>query len=437
MVRHPLPEIPRWRIGSVFCRIQSGALGRDRAQSRTAVIACARVTTENPDAPLPSTSLVPCTERDLALYFLRLGTTGFGGPVALVGAMQRDLVEQRRWISKSEYLEGLALSQLAPGPLAAQLAIYLGWVRGGVRGATVAGVAFVLPSFFMVLGLAALYVRFGSLPWMRAAFYGIGAAVIALMARSVFKLGKLGLGNDRLLWAIALASGLVTAITESEMLWVFLGGGLLALAAHGETQAPAGPALVAFVPDWLIAGVAGPASTSTLFDVAWYFAEAGAFVFGSGLAIVPFLRAGVVDHFHWLDDAQFLDAVAVAMITPGPVVITVAFIGYLAAGPLGACIAAIATFIPCWIFTVVPAPHFARLAKNEKIAAFVRGVTAAATGAIGGATYVLAGRAIVDVPTSAFALVTLAILIRWAKVSEPLVILAAGLIGLLLHSMTL
>jgi chromate transporter len=381
------------------------------------------------DAPKP---LEPCTTRDIAFYFLNLGAVGFGGPVALAGYMQRDLVERRRWISKDEYLEGLALAQLAPGPLAAQLSIYLGWVRGGVIGGTLAGLAFVAPSFLMVLALSALYVRYGGLPWMRGAFYGIGAAVIAIMARSVFKLGKMSLGGDRLLWAIGAISAAVTAWTESEVVWVFLAGGVVSMAIKSWSARPAA-AMIAF-PDWLVAGLAGPASESTLWNVAWYFTEAGAFVFGSGLAIVPFLRAGVVDRFGWLDDQQFLDAVAVAMITPGPVVITVAFIGFLTAGLAGAIVAALATFFPCWLFTVIPAPHYKRFAKNATLKAFVLGVTAAATGAIAGATFVLGRRAIVDIPTIVIALATLGVIVRFKKVNEPMVIVATGLIGIALRA---
>lgn len=380
-------------------------------------------------------SLTPCSLRELTLYFLRLGTLGFGGPIALAGYMQKDLVERRRWISKEDYIQGLALAQLAPGPLAAQLAIYLGWVRGGVLGATWIGLAFVLPSFIMVLGLAALYLRFGGLSWMRGAFYGIGAAVIAIIGRSVWKLGKLTLAKDRLLWALFAVSALVTAWTESEVVWIFLGSGVLAMLVKAP---PAWGATAAFavlpLPPWWLTGLSGVASDHTLWTIAWYFAEAGAFVFGSGLAIVPFLHGGVVTQFHWLNDKQFLDAVAVAMITPGPVVITVAFIGYLVAGPLGAGVAGLATFGPCYLFTVVPAPYFRRFSKNASIKAFVDGVSAAATGAIAGAGFVLGRRALHDVPTVLIALVTVALLVKFKKLQEPLLIVAAGVVGILLST---
>lgn len=374
-------------------------------------------------------------QKDLVLYFLWLGTTGFGGPIALVGHMQRDLVERRRWFTAEEYREGLALAQLAPGPLAGQLAMYLGWARGGAWGAALVGFAFVLPSFLMVIALAMAYVRFGGLPWMQGAFYGIGAAVIAIIARSAVKLTRLTLREDRLLWTVFALAALMTAWTESEIVWVFLGAGLLAVLVRARPVAQPGTRLlgVGLLPAGLFSGLAGPASSETLWRIAWYFAEAGAFVFGSGLAIVPFLHGGVVQQFGWLSERQFLDAVAVAMITPGPVVITVGFIGYLVAGFGGAVVAALGTFLPCYVFTVVPAPHFKRLSSNQSVRAFVDGVTAAATGAIAGAAFVLGRRALVDWGAGFIALATLALLWRARKLPEPLLIVLAGLIGVALH----
>jgi chromate transporter len=369
------------------------------------------------------------TLRELAGYFLWLGTTGFGGPIALVGFMQHDLVERRQWFSASEYRDGLALAQLAPGPLAAQLAIYLGWVRGGAWGAALVGLAFVLPSFLMVWALAVGYIHFGGLRWMEGAFYGIGAAVIALIARSAVKLARLTLARDPLLLSLFGIAAVVTAWTESEIVWLFLGAGLLAVIVRTRPLAAGSTALSLALPAVLLTGLRGPASSETLWRIGWYFTEAGAFVFGSGLAIVPFLHGGVVQQFGWLSERQFLDAVAVAMITPGPVVITVAFIGYLVAGPAGAVVAALATFLPCYLFTVIPAPHFQRWSRNRPVRAFVEGVTAAATGAIAGAAFVLGRRAIVDLPTLALALLALFVCVRFKKVPEPIVILAAGLLG--------
>jgi len=382
----------------------------------------------------PQTAVERSSLRAFLLYFLRLGTLGFGGPIALAGHIQQDLVEQRGWISAQEYKEGLALAQLAPGPLAAQLAMYLGWVRARRLGATLVALAFVGPSFLMVLILSELYVRFGGLPWMQGLFYGIGAAVIAIIARSVLKLVRMTLGRDQLLWGLFTASALVTAWTESEIIWVFLLCGLIPMVLRGRQTGPASPvlALLPAAPE-LATGLAGLASVGMLWKILAYFAGAGLFVFGSGLAIVPFLYSGVVQQFHWLTERQFIDAVAVSMITPGPVVITVAFIGYLVAGLPGAVLAAIGVFLPVYVIVVLVAPHFHRVAKNRQVKAFVDGVTAAATGAIAGAAVILGRRSLLDLPTILIALVTLALLLAPRKIPEPVLIVGAGVIGLVLR----
>ncbi len=371
--------------------------------------------------------------RELLGYFLRLGSLGFGGPVALVGYMQRDLVDERRWIPEKDFKEGLALAQLAPGPLAAQLAIYLGWVHHGVLGGTLVALSFVLPSFLMVLGLSAFYVEYGGLPWMRGAFYGVGAAVIAVIGRSAFKLARTTVGKDPLYMALFAASALVTAWTESELVWLFVLCGLIAYGFRAPRRGIFFSAAVLPL-GWLVTGQAGPAAPETLWRIGWYFAEAGAFVFGSGLAIVPFLHGGVVSEFGWLSEQQFLDAVAVAMITPGPVVITVSFIGYLVAGPLGATIAAIGVFLPCYLLVVIPARYFQRAVHDPRVKVFVDGVTVAAAGAIAGAAFVLGRRAVFDGPTLLIAGVTLLIVTRVAARWEPLVIVGAGIAGLVLTS---
>jgi len=369
------------------------------------------------------------------LYFLRLGTLGFGGPIALVGLMEQELVEARGWITSQEYKEGLALAQLAPGPLAAQLAMYLGWVRARALGATLVGFAFVGPSFLMVLGLSDLYVRFGGLPWLQGLFYGIGAAVIAVIGRSVLKLARITLGRDRLIWALFIVSAVVTAWTESEIIWLFLLSGLIPTLVRGRWSGGAAPAFVfaPFIPRVAPSPVTA-ASAGVLWKIFAYFAGAGLFVFGSGLAIVPFLYGGVVQRFHWLTERQFIDAVAVSMVTPGPVVITVAFIGYLVAGLSGAVLAAIGVFMPVYLVTLLLAPHFHRVATNRHVKAFVDGVTAAATGAIAGAAVILGRRSLVDFPTTLIAVGTLALLVAPKRIPEPVLILAAGVVGLALWS---
>ncbi|MBP8823835.1 MAG: chromate transporter [Flavobacteriales bacterium] len=375
--------------------------------------------------------------RQLVFYFLRLGYAGFGGPVALVGYMHRDLVERRKWITEEEYKEGLALAQLAPGPLAAQLGIYIGFVHYGFLGATLCGLAFVVPSFIMVVLIGMAYKVYGGLPWMQAIFYGVGAAVIGIIALSSYKLtiksvGKLTWGEIRakwILWAFYLIAAAVTIATRRESVLLLVVAGVLYMLIKAPPR-HAGRAAASVA----LAGIGfWPFEWSTLGHIALFFSEAGTFVFGSGLAIVPFLHGGVVTQYQWLTEQQFLDAVAVAMITPGPVVITVGFIGYLVAGFPGAGVAALATFLPCYLITVLLAPYFKAIAKNKSIKAFVDGITAAVIGSLVGAVVVIGAGSITDLPTTMIAAASMLALIHAKKVQEPYIILIAAVIGLLLQ----
>ncbi|MDI1307048.1 MAG: chromate transporter [bacterium] len=377
------------------------------------------------------------TLKDLAFYFLKLGTIGFGGPVALVGYMHRDLVEDRKWISEEEYKEGLALAQLAPGPLAAQLAIYLGFVHYSFLGATLIGFAFVLPSFIMVVLLGIVYKLFGGLSWIQAVFYGVGAAVIGIIVMSSYKLtlksiGKFNLVSFKtnwLLWLFFIIAAIITLATQQEQVLLFVFAGLL----YMFVKAP---------PKWFNRKTVNSIvllqigfwnyENTTLMKIAVFFAEAGAFVFGSGLAIVPFLHSGVVIENQWLSEQQFIDAVAVAMITPGPVVITVGFIGYLVAGFPGALIAALATFLPCYLFTIALASSFKKIAQNQSIKAFVDGITATVVGALVGSVGVIASRSILDVPTALIAIATIFALLYIKKIQEPYIIVVAAVVGIII-----
>ncbi|HEY6197941.1 MAG TPA: chromate efflux transporter [Candidatus Binatia bacterium] len=377
----------------------------------------------------------------LVAYFLKLGTLGFGGPVALVGFMHRDLVEQRRWLTEDTYKLSLALAQIMPGPLAAQTAIAIGYFEAGILGATLVGLAFVLPSFLMVVAISIAYVTYGGLWWMQAVFYGIGATVIAIIAIAAFKLARSTNKRDPLLWAICAFLTVVTAWAQTELAEFFILAGLVVLLFHawpgkrqGVLMILAALALglaVGLMEKWLGHAGAADGSTGVLTQILLFFTKAGAFVFGSGLAIIPFLQQGVVQQFGWLNEHQFLDAVAVAMITPGPVVITVAFIGFLVAGLAGAVMAAIGIFLPVYFFTIVPAPWFKRHRNNPQLKAFVDGATAAATGAITGAVIVLGMRAITDLPTATIGLASLAILWRY-KIPEPIIVTISGIVGLIL-----
>ncbi|MCW3111578.1 MAG: chromate transporter, chromate ion transporter family [Segetibacter sp.] len=378
------------------------------------------------------------TLRQLVQYFFKLGYAGFGGPVALVGYMYRDLVEEKKWISEEEYKDGLALAQLAPGPLAAQLGIYLGYVHYRILGATLCGLAFVLPSFFMVVAIGIAYKMFGGLPWMQAIFYGVGAAVVGIITISSYKLTEKSISKVNIksivqkwmLWIFFLLGAIVTIITEQEEVLLFVAAGLIYMFVKAPPKRFRKPSVAN---SFFLLGIGfWNFELDTLGKIAWFFTKAGAFVFGSGLAIVPFLHGGVVTEYHWLNEHEFIDAVAVAMITPGPVVITVGFIGYLVAGFPGATVAALATFLPCYLFTVLPAPYFKKYGKHRSIKAFVDGITAAVVGALAGSVIVIAMRTIKDIPTALIAIATIIILLQTKKVKEPQVILVAAIIGLLL-----
>lgn len=376
----------------------------------------------------------------IILYFFKLGATGFGGPVALAGYMHKDLIEDRKWISDEEYKEGITLAQLMPGPMATQLAIYLGYVDYKIIGATLVGIAFVLPSFIMVVLIGMAYVHFNGLPWMQSLFYGVSAAVIGIIAISSYRLTNKTIGKDKLLWVIFIALAITTFVTKNENIYVILGAGVLTtfvqyIKHKKNNDVDIKAFMFPFFNSNLLLQVSTvAASDNQLLKIFLFFMKAGAFVFGSGLAIVPFLYGSVVKEYHWLTEKQFLDAVAVAMITPGPVVITVGFIGYIVAGFKGAALAALGVFLPCYVLTVLPAPYFKKFAKNIYIKAFVDGVTAAAIGAIVGAVLILAQRSIIDIPTAVIALASAFILYKFKKIQEPHIVVIAAIVGFVIKN---
>lgn len=372
----------------------------------------------------------------LLLYFLELGALGFGGPIATVGYMQRDLVEQRRWMPKQDLLDGIALGQTMPGPLAAQVAMWVGYLKRGVVGALGTAGAFIAPSFLMVLAIGWAYVRYQGLPAVQSLFYGISPAVIAIIVLAAWKLARLTDARDSRLWVISIVVGLVTAVTGTEVALLIVGAGLLILiwdAPPGWIPWRKAATSIAF-PLQLLPSLGSLAAASILLALFLFFLKAGAFIFGSGLAIVPFLRQGVVLENHWLTERQFLDAVAVGLITPGPVVITAVFIGYLVAGLQGALVSGVGIFTPIYLGVVIPGRWFVRHREDRRVRAFVSGATAGAAGAIAGATIVLARGAIVDLPTALIAAMSLIYLWRLRfKLKEPALIFATGAIGLALH----
>src|SRR5882724_4865090 len=369
--------------------------------------------------------------RELVRYYLRLGSIGFGGPVALVGQMERELVGERKWLTKEEMREGIAVCQSLPGPLAIQVGIWISYIRGGFWGAWAGGWAFILPNFVIVTVLGALYVHFGGLSAVKAVFYGVSPAVIALILHSCYRLTKLGM-KDWLEWVLAAAAFVITVAVQAEVALLFIGCGIVGVLYYGSlfrkrTSSSTTTTLMAGLP--LVATAPGTAG-AMLGKLFTFFLKAGSLTFGSGLVIVPFLEKGLVQQTGWLNEREFLVAVAMGMISPGPVVITATFVGYLVAGFWGAVVATIGIFLPSFLLILIVAPILMRYRTNLNVQGFIKGAYAAAIGTILGACVLLGRIAIGDWLTALVALVSLVVLFRW-KVSNPLLIAAAALIGLI------
>jgi len=365
----------------------------------------------------------------LVVYFLRLGLLGFGGPIALVGQMERELVTERHWLTKEQMREAIAICQSMPGPLAIQVGIYISYLRGGFWGAWAGGWAFIFPNFVIVVALAWLYVTLGDLKLVTAIFYGVSPAVIALILHSTYRLAKLGM-EDWLQWTIAAACFVITVLVQAEVALLFIGAGIVGIIFYGNIRRPPIALQIATIP--MVAQIAPSASTSTLASLLLFFVKAGSLTFGSGLVIVPFLEQGLVQQFHWLDQRQFLIAVAIGMISPGPVVITATFVGFLVAGFWGSLTATVGIFFPSFIFVLVAAPLLARHRANANVQGFIKGAYGAAIGTILGASVLLGRIALGDWLTALVGIASLGALFRF-KVSNPLLIGAAALVGLIAY----
>jgi chromate transporter len=383
-------------------------------------------------APPEHAARAPHAIRDLTLYFLRLGALGFGGPVALVGQMERDLVDGRKWLSKTEMRDAIAVCQSLPGPLAIQVGIYISYLRGGFWGAWAGGWAFILPNFLIVAALGALYVELGGLSWMAAIFYGVSPAVIALILHSCWRLAKLGM-EDRLQWAIAATAFAITVALEAEVALLFIGAGVAGVLYYGTLFRGSAPAAIA------IAASAAPAVPAalpsaggvSLWKLLAFFLKAGSLTFGSGLVIVPFLEKGLVQESGWLDGRQFLVAVAIGMLSPGPVVITATFVGYLIAGFWGSLVSTVGIFLPSFLLVLIVAPILVRHRANPNVQGFVKGAYAAAIGTILGASILLGKIAIGDWLTALIGLASLGALFATKKLSTPTLVAATAAIGLI------
>ncbi|MBX9804416.1 MAG: chromate efflux transporter [Alphaproteobacteria bacterium] len=366
---------------------------------------------------------------DLIRYFLYLGSVGFGGPFALIGYIRRDLMEKRGWISHAEFLNGLALASLCPGPLATQLAIYIGWTHARIVGAAAVLIAFTLPAFLLILGIAIAYPHYGDVGWARSLLYGISPAVIAIVLRNAYQLSKMIVAGDAWLWALFAGNVGIAAATSIPIYWAILASGFLVW----MIKAP--PRFISaslFLPFGI--SIEALSSNHLSFKLFFYFAWAGTVVFGSGYAIIPFIHEGVIHTYHWITERQFIDAISIGMITPGPIVLAITFIGYLIAGIKGAFAATFGIFLPCFLCVIIFAPHFHRVAHHEGLKAFVQGITIAVSGVITGATLSLGRSAIIDVFTLLIFIATGVALIKFKKIREPVWLLLAGSVGILVKS---
>ena len=398
--------------------------------------------------------------RDLAQLFLRLGAAGFGGPQAHIAMQLDEVVVRRQWLTTEQFSEGLAICEMLPGPASTQLGIYIGYVRAGQLGALIAGLCFITPAFLILVFLSWMYFRFQSLPQLEYLFLGISPVVVAIIVGFCWKLAKRTL-RDWIGGAIAIATIVVMLALSINVLLTFIIAGILGLIIYGpRMSAPPNPPVS---PAWLLpllptmsltlatVGVPGEVLALSSFwglerlqdyalPLARFFLQVGSFIFGGGLVIIPLLEAEVVDHLHWLTRTEFINGVALGQLTPGPVVITAAFVGYKVAGVVGALIATIAIFTPSFAFIMLASPILSRIRRSPWVRAFLRGVTSAVIGAVAAASVPLAQTAftqdtlVLSGITIAIALAALVALLRFKTPAWQLVP-AGAVMGLLVGTL--
>jgi chromate transporter len=389
------------------------------------------VSTEDPRHPLI----------EIATSFLAIGAMSYGGP-AIMGIMQAEIQEKRQWVSRERFLEGLALVNALPGPAAAQLALFLGHARGGARGAIVAGLGFILPAFFIMLALTWVYTTFGALPAVRGAFYGIGPVVLGIFAVAIYRLGRTAIA-DRAQVAVALAAAALSALSPVGLVPILLAAGALGVGLYHSRRAGA-LALASIVvacalwlllahsglaprlPDWMGAPNRGAPG---LVEVGVFFVKVGAFTFGGGLSILAFLEDQVVNQLGWLTARQFVDGLALGQLTPGPIIMLAAFVGFAVGGVAGAAVAAAAIFLPSFVLMLSVIPALNRVKRATWVRAFMRGVGPAVIGAIAVSLAAILPHAAPDPLAVAILLGTVVAILVWRVRPLPLVV-AGGVVGL-------
>ena len=389
----------------------------------------------NAPAVPPGTQGTPLGE--LALIFLRLGTTAFGGPAAHIALMRQEFVERRGWLTEADFLDMVGASNLIPGPGSTEVAILIGWRRAGWLGLLLAGVCFILPAALIVTALAWVYVRFGRLPQAAGVFYGVKPVIIAVVGQALWMLGRTAL-KTRLLMGIGLAVTVLAFLGVSPLVLLFGTGAVLGIKGwlRDEPSRSARPLLalatvaaILIGMPLVIAAFQPPVSRVVgLTPLLLVFAKIGSVVFGSGYVLLAFLRADLVTRLHWLTSAQLLDSVAVGQFTPGPVFTTATFIGHVVAGPWGALVATVGIFLPAFVYVALSGPLIPRVRQSPTARAFLDGVNAASLALMASVTWQLARAALVDVVSLVLAIVSAILLIRW-RVNSAWLVLGGALLG--------
>ena len=379
----------------------------------------------------PRTSL-----RELAFFFLRLGTTAFGGPAGHIAMMEDELVRRRRWLSREKFLDLLGASNLIPGPSSSELAIHIGYLRAGWAGLLVAGVCFILPAASMVAALAWAYQRFGKLPAAAAILYGVKPVVIAVILQALWGLGRSAIKSKLLALAGVVSLALAAYSVPPVLLLAGVGVAMAVAAMVRDGRTPRSALVTSFAamrplttPAAGAAAVIAPFSLGSLFLV---FLKIGAVVFGSGYVLLAFLRADLVVHRGWLTDAQLVDAIAIGQVTPGPVFTTATFIGYLLAGVRGATVATIGIFLPAFLLVAASGPLVPRIRRSRIASAFLDGVIIASLALMAVVTWQLARSSIVDVVTALLAIASAVALLRF-RLNSAWLVFAGAFAGWMAH----
>lgn len=373
---------------------------------------------------------------EVAGVFLKIGTVGFGAP-AIWGLIQAEVQEHRAWVTKERYLEGLALVQTLPGPPAVQMCIFAGHQRAGWWGGLVGGLAFTVPAFAIMLALTALYSSYGAVPVLRDALYGLGPVVLGIFVATAWRLGRNAI-VDRVSIAIAIAAA--AAVTWLGVAGTLLLAGCAGVALRysrrvGLLAALATATLVAAerLAEPLLAGLGGAASTGAspeLWSVGWFFLKVGAVTFGGGLSIIAFIQDQVVNQFHWITPQEFIDGLAIGQLTPGPIIMVAAYVGYKVAGVAGAAVAALAIFLPSFVLMLSILPVLDRVRRLAWIKAAMKGISPAVIATLAVTIVQLVPHAATDAFTAAVLLVTVVVMLAWQRLPVLPSIACGGLAGI-------